>query len=369
MHAIQEDAVFAGKYIRSLRHPNSCALSPVMAFCMGSYLSLFVYESQRQIKRIDPDSATQLSEPAQLILTRSRHSLKFFEHTKLGLEGLQSTFWDEIVPAHRDYYVGLLRFRFLKFLATDLGIYRYNGKIISTTHTASFSLGLEAKALANEDLGKFIFDISSEYGSYLAGLGARLDTSATAFPASLDPSLLAREEEDYRADEFYRKIFNGPETPALNATLLLLLGHLNFVNEIVPADRTVASLQYSTFKIRFLAVYQIVRSLEILYTHQAKELSSDSIRVIEYIVRHPVAVQLMSEDIRPLRNTLIHYDIDSRLDLSRIATEDLLGTLLTAALGNHQVEQFLGQLDAFTAEAAQYMNEWIWTLMPDPQSS
>lgn len=359
IRAIQEDAVFVGNYSSSLQHQEQSQFAPFLAFCMGSYMALFVYESQRQIKRIDPEFATELSESAQQVLARSRHSLKLFEDSKLGVEGIQEVFWDKIVPAHRDYFVSLLRFRWLEPLAKDIGVYRYNGKVISTTHAASFSLGLEAQSIASDSLGEDLFSISREYGQYFAQLGAKIDTAAVSFPSFLNAELFTQKEEDYRAREYYRGVFNGPETPALNATLLLLLGHLNFINEIVRADNSANPLQYSTFKIRFLGTYQVVRSLDILRAQQYAKLAPRSIQVIDSILHHPVAVILVSDEMRPLRNTLMHYDVDSRLDHTKIDANNLTASLLAAVLGDQRGGNFIDDFDVFVSKAAQLMNDWM----------
>ncbi|GAA1318720.1 hypothetical protein ACFSWE_07000 [Leucobacter albus] len=364
MHAIHEDALFIGDYLSSLQRPEAQGFMPFLSFCMGSYMALFVYEGQRQIKKIDPDLGVEISDAAQQVLTRSRHSLKLFDDSKLGLEGLQSLFWDEIVPSHEDYFVGLLRFSWLKPLAKDVGVYRYNGRVISTTHAASFSLGLEASAIVEANLGERILSISTEYGRYFGALGAALDMSAVSFPDYLDGALFSQREEDYQAKKYYRTIFNGTETPELNATLLLLLGHLNFINEIVSTEPDSARLRYSTFKIRFLGIYQIVRSLVILRDQQHERLTAESLQAIDLIAQHPGARALMADDMRPLRNTLMHYSVDSRLDPTQLNTDNLLGTLLAAALGEERVEDFFGDFDALISETAALMNSWLqgrWT--------
>lgn len=359
LHAIREDAAFVGRYISSQRRPENQLFASTLAFCMSSYLALFIYEGQRQLQALDPTLAQALSQDAQQVLTRSRHSLKFFEDTKRGLDGVRSAFGDEIIPAHRDYFVGLLRFKWLEPLSKDLGIFRYGDRVLSTTHAATFGLGLEASAIADESLGAQIRGRSEEYGRYFGRLGARLDESQTAFPDSLDATRWPKREEDVRSVDFYASTFNGAGSPDLNAALLMMLGHLNFVADIVTPVGSPEARDYTTFKIRFLAVYQVLRSLTLLRDEQSRVLTARSTRAVDAILQHPAAVSILQEKARPLRNTLMHYSIDSRLDSAQINTQEFLPSLVVAAVGEEDSGHFLGDFDNFVPEIARLMNEWM----------
>ena len=63
------------------------------------------------------------------------------------------------------YVLGVFR-----FLETDLGLYRYNGHLINTTHAANFHMGQDPQAL----LAVSRADLQAtyrEYGYFIAKLG------------------------------------------------------------------------------------------------------------------------------------------------------------------------------------------------------
>lgn len=359
MHGIREDATFVGRYLSALRRSENRSFAPQLSFCMGSYLALFIYEGLRKLRSIDDTLAQELSSGAEQMIARSRHSLKFFEDTKRGLDGVRSAFGDEIIPAHRDYFVGLLRFKWLEPFAKDIGIYRYHDRVISTTHSATFALGLEARAISQDDAGAQVRQFSEEYGQYFGRLGARIDTHPTSFPDTLDPSAFSQKVEDLRSAKFYPDTFNGDSTPDLNAALVLLLGHLNFITDVVAPEGSEAPQSYTTFKIRFLTIYQVVRSLSILRDVQAETLRPDSRAVIDTILQHPASISILRDDVRPLRNTLMHYGLDSRLDPSAVDTSAFIRSLIVATLDENQADQFFADVDSCISVAARSMNDWF----------
>src|SRR5690606_29272195 len=97
--------------------------------------------SLAKLKVIDPPTSALLSSGVQQVVARSRHSLKLFEDTKRGVDGQLAYFREVLMPAHRGRFLGSVRFKVFQFLETDLGIYRYNGRLISTTHAANFHMG------------------------------------------------------------------------------------------------------------------------------------------------------------------------------------------------------------------------------------
>jgi hypothetical protein len=140
-----------------------------------------------------------------------------------------------------------------------------------------------------------------------------------------------------------------------------MLGHLNFVADIVASSGSADSRNYTTFKIRFLAIYQVLRSLRILRDEQAGTLSPRSLTAIDALLQHPAAVNILRDEVRPLRNTLMHYSIDSRLNLSMINTNDFMRSLTAATLGDDRVHEFLAHVDELVPEAAWVMNDWMHT--------
>lgn len=354
-HAITTDAQFVGRFIGSLQQPGVQPVGPVASFCLSSYLSLFVHESYCRLKTLHPALAASLSSDARTIIARSRHSLKFFEDTQRGLAGQVAYFRDEIIDTHKARFLGNTWFPPARFLETDLGLYLYKGVPISSTHAATFALGFEPQALLNKGTSKLVLDTFTEYGRYFALLGVTLDEQASSFASSIDPARL--KGKDVRAARHYTHTFNGASTPEINALLSVFQVSLNFSDLILPMDMTPASYQ-TIFKIRFLALYQIIRSLDILRQERGHQLSTVSLDAIHAIVDSQDAHLLVDGSAREFRNTLMHYGPDSRVDLRVLDLQAPLYGLVQACFPGYDDLSLATLLTRHTAHTAQVMNGW-----------
>jgi hypothetical protein len=180
------DAAYAG-HLSTDRETIAGGGASILSLCLSPYLSLYVHESLAKLKTIDPATSALLSSGVQQIVARSRHSLKLFEDTKRGVEGQLAYFRDVLIPAHRDRFLGNVRFKVFRFLETDLGLYRYNGRLISTTHAANFHMGQDPHAILSMS-GADIQAIYREYGHFVATLGGQRGTPGQTFVSHLgDP--------------------------------------------------------------------------------------------------------------------------------------------------------------------------------------
>jgi hypothetical protein len=355
LDAATVDAAYAGRFIGSLGRAGN-RIGPVAVFCMFSYFSLFVHESYARLKELDPQLAQQisLSTDAAKVIARSRHSLKLFEDTKRGVNGQLAYFRDEIIPSHREMFIDRIRLPFLRFLGKDLGIYSYDGVPVSSTHAATFALGTEPQALFGNDAGRKQREIAREYGQYFAEWGAKLDQKLLSFPAKMSDSHL--EETDVRAEREYARRFNGPRTPDINALLSVFQAALNAADKLLSLDSDSVSLQ-TTLKLKYLSVYQIIRSLEILLAEQAAQLRSESTNTIKSIIDRPMARLMTDPSKRPFRNTLMHYGPDTRIDLARLSLGSPLYGLVEECF-SMDMSSFDALLNKLIAEVASEMNTW-----------
>jgi hypothetical protein len=323
---------------------------------MFSYLSLFVHESHQRLRRLDPElaEAIAVSPDTRAIVARSRHALKLFEDTSRGLTGQLDYFANEIIPAHRAFFIDGIRFSFLKFLGRDLGIFSYDGVPVSSSHIATFMFGTDPAHSVSPDAGSAIFDISREFGQYSAAWGVTLDEPPTSFLMHLDPKLFSM--KDVRADAEYRSCFNGPQTPEVNALLCLFQAMLNTLDRLLSLDIDPSS-QQTSIKLRYLTIYQILRSLALLTTERGSQLELRSHRAIQAMVDCPTARLMTDDSKRPFRNTLMHYGPDRRVDLAQLSLDQPLYGLVEHffAMDVAAFDQLLTRLIADTAAA---MNTW-----------
>ena len=352
-NAMRADAVFVGHVISALTSPELAKVRHIVSFCLGSYFSLFLYEGYARLPEVAPQLQVPLSPLAESVTAHSRHSLKFFEDNRRGINGQIAYFEDEIFPAHAQRFYGNTWLPLAHRWETDLGFYRYGGRLVSTTHAATFGLGLDPKTMFNKNAGPELVRIMTEYGQFFGALGATLDDKATSFLDDVDVSQFGKLRDDVRSERYYRRVFNGEATPSINAILTVFQASMNFVDVLVPS-----SLDYSLFKMRFLTVYQVLRSLDMLRTERAAELSAESLAAIAAIVDTAEALMITNPAAKPFRNTLMHYGPDSRIDLSLVDEDDLIGSLVPLCYGGLTAADFAAKLDACIAHTAAGLNTW-----------
>jgi hypothetical protein len=84
----------------------------------------------------------------------------------------------------------------------------------------------------------YLRSIMEEYGRYFGVLGATLDPIVKTFISHLDPVKFDKRPNDVRANRYYRRVFNGRDTPELNVLLTIFQGMLNFVESVIQLTKT-----------------------------------------------------------------------------------------------------------------------------------
>jgi len=348
------DAAYAGHLFTDIQTIAGRGAS-ILPLCLSPYLSLYVYESLAKLNAIDPATSVLLSSGVQQIVARSRHSLKLFEDTKRGVDGQLTYFRDVLMPAHRGRFLGNVRFKMFRFLETDLGLYRYNGRLISTTHAANFHMGQDPQAILTMS-GAEIQRIYQEYGHFAATLGGRLGIPGQTFVSHLDARKFNSHVEDVRSERYYPKVFDGPANPDLSALLTLFQAMLNFAH--IASTGGSGATDYSAFKIRFLTLYQVLGSLRILRDDQLRTLTSRSIQFINKLVGSPEAQLILAPAAKPFRNTLMHYNLNPKVDKSQVNIRAPLFGLIPLYFPAHDAGSFAVAIDECLAETATIMDEW-----------
>ncbi|MFD5358187.1 hypothetical protein ACFWJ2_02200 [Streptomyces tendae] len=325
---------------------------------MAPYLSLFVHESYRKLKVIDPTLPAQLSTDAEAIVTRSRHSLKLFEDNQRGIDGQLAYFRDSITPAHAGRFLNNTWLKAARFLETDLGLYSYAGKIISTTHAATFHMGFDPVTMLTKGAGPRLQSVYAESGRYFLGLGATTGSDAKTFVSQLDPMHFDRRPNDVRSTKYYQQVFNGADTPDINRLLMVFLGLMNFANSVINLGADPEKNEYTVFKIRFLTLYQALCSLQILRNERPNNLTARSMRLVERISGTSSASLIMNRASKPFRNTLMHYDLDSRVDLTKVDVTQPFFNLVPIYFPLHDTQSFIETVNSCIEETASTLEEW-----------
>ena len=353
---IARDAVFVGRFIRDLSEPSKAPMYGILPFSIIPYFSLFVHEASLKPDHVDPATRAELSQDAEEIIARSRHSLKLFEDTHRWIAGQIDYFDDEILAAHSGHFLGNTWLPIARFLETDLGIFGYAGRIISTTHSATFHIGIEPKHLLTAS-GPYLIALFERYGRFFSRLGATLDSGPETFVTHLDATKLDAEHNE-RAAKYYARVFNGKDTPAINGLLVGFQGMMNFADTIVSAGGNVCDLEYTAFKIRYLALYAVLASLRKLHGDTEYPLSSRSTGFVRSIIDSPEAQAITERSAKPFRNTLMHYNLHSRFDVSKIDLGTSLFGLVPEYFPAYDEHTFGTLVDTCIRGTASALNEW-----------
>ncbi|MFC5828482.1 hypothetical protein [Nonomuraea insulae] len=284
--------------------------------------------------------------------------MKLFEDTERKVEGQLDYFRDKIFPAHSDLFLGHAQPQLALFLETDLGLFSYGGKLITTTHSATFHLGVDPVTLLTDGSGVYLHSIYEEYGRYFgaseADTGAHIDT----FVSCLDSENFNRWPDDVRADRYYRRVFNGEDTPDLNALLTVFRGMINFVDSVIGASDDTRGIEYTVFKIRYLTLYHVLRSLRILSDERPRDLTERSARSINKITQTPEVELILDPAVRPFRNILAHYSLDSRVEVAKIDVSEPLFGLIPIYFPSHNTATFNETVNRCIRATAIVMEEW-----------
>ena len=356
-HAIRTDVAFAGRLISSYQY--NPKMGAVGMLCATPFLSLIVHESHRKLQQIasatTPEGVTFTHETAGIV-TRSRHTLKLFEDSaQPEIDGYLDWFDNHVTTTHRTHFITNIKVRALRWLGNDLGIYYYDRTPVTNTHAAAFFLGIESDGLLSftEHAKRSILSTFTEYGSYFGSWGARLDEGQSSFVTYAHDVL---QQKDVKSEKYYATTYNGRHTPKLNALLCAFQALINTTAVLLPLDTNAASIQ-TIVKFQYLTLYQALQSLRKLTGPTAPSLSTASRDHIRKILEHPTVTTLFANDSRPLRNSLIHYDVDSRIDMTHLSLDRLLYDLPEACL-SLTTQDFIAELRRFLAFVANEMDTW-----------
>lgn len=360
--AMRDEADFSASVVVGFLSQRFLPAKPIMTMGLMNHFALSAYEGHRQLLRFDPVRAHAMAESTARITERARHSLKFFEDSKRGIDGQLEFFEAEIVPAHQKEFFGNTWLKSAEALETDLGIFRYHGAPVLTTHSATYSMGLEPGSMFSPQDRLLMQDFGKEFWHYLVSIYSGPPTGIPDFMNSLDVEEFdLSDPEDLRSAEYYAKIFNGAATPGINALLVTFMVSLNFVDTVLVADQNRETLNYSIVKMRFVTLYQILRSLDLLRRERNAELTEDSTTFIDALLSSESAAYLTSEAGKRLRNTLVHYGPDSRIDVSSVDPGNLIDSYVTQLFPNSSTQEFLSTLSTGITETREALFEWEGT--------
>jgi hypothetical protein len=348
----------------------------ILIFGLMPYLSLFTVESYNYIQKKIPDYAKEMSFKYEQIISNSRMRVKFFDDKVNKVTGsfelldwISELHEEWFINSHKGYLSSLKR-----YLQPDLGIFAYDGHIISSTHTAFLFMGLGKESFSKngEDITAVIDDVLSnvphsvgqELGAYLVNLCIQTEfmpIQTNSFQYIIQDDKLGY--KDVKSVDFYPSIFNRNDTTSINSSLLLFLSTINFIRHIL--TRLMANYPEILFKLKFITLYHLASSLERLqnYCYPQNLLTENSKHYFKTILNDQELKKIISQ--KELRNILVHYQ-PIKIPNSLLSPSFNLKDLVEYFFSGESFEEIDKKVDDQITRISDILEQWLnWSIKPD----
>ena len=349
---IESDLMFSRRFLESVLTDRENAVIPI--FCMNNYLSLFICESHRTLKVIDPQRAALLAYNYEAVIEKARNSVKLFDGSKVGHAGVLSEFTG-IIANNRGRFLNNTWFPPARVLETDLGEWRYRGRLVSTTQVACFFMGISSIAVSDvPNIGQNYSAIARSQAEYIDQATRSLSWHGPSFMAAMSFSEL--KSRDRRSERYFKRLFDVALSDELTASLSTFQCSLNFLDVMVAADQNAASAE-TIFKLRFISLYHVLSSLTELKAKYGSKLNSASLGFLDAILRHQMSTTIKHADGRGFRNTLVHYTPEERV-VAQLSLRASYYGLVEAYYPAYDFPTFSREVGEHTTRVAALLDEW-----------
>ncbi|MFT7711155.1 hypothetical protein ACMT9Y_09340 [Clavibacter tessellarius] len=347
-HGIFADAFFASRMIPAMGAPEYGGYIPLL---LSPWWSLYIHEARPIIQSRVPELDVTMSSEAEHTFAHARHGTKMFLDTKRSISEYEDYFAN--VASIQVRLFARQTLRPLQRLTTDLGLIKYRDRVIISTHGTTFSMNIDPSEVLDPELGAKLKDLWTEAGAFF---GVVLQGEAGPVPAIVnDWKADSFSHQDVRSEKYYTTIFNGSDSPHLNAVLLHFTAMINSVDLLFPLTTDLKIDTYVLFKIRYILTYHILESLKKL-SSEMRSLSPASDGHLSFLVDGAPLVPSMQNAW--LRNLLVHYIPSKRADLALYQPEDLLQSAV-AMTANANFSALVKETNELLAHLVTGLNLWM----------
>lgn len=349
---LESDLMFSRRFLGSVLADQKNSVIP--AFCMNNYLSLFIYESHRTLKVIDPQRAALLAYNNEAVIEKARHSVKLFDGSKVGHAGVLGDF-RVIISAGRERFLNNTWFPPARVLETDLGEWRYRGRLVTTTQVASFFMGIPTIATSDiPAIGRALMTVAESQARYVDQATESLPWHGPSFMTTMKFGEL--KSRDRRSERYFKRLFDPALSDEVTASLSAFQCSLNFLDVMLSTDQAAASTE-TMFKLRFITLYHVLSSLTKLKAEYGSKLNSTSLRLLDAILSHKSSATIMHAEGRGFRNTLVHYIPEKRV-APRLSLSLPYYGLVEEYYPEHDFATLSQELCEHTTRLAMLLDEW-----------
>jgi hypothetical protein len=348
---IAQDLMFLRRFMQGVMAAGNRAVIPM--YCMHNYVCLIVHESHRALQTIEPELAQLLAYDCAGAIERARHSVKLFDDKHKQLPDIGTEFGN-IVEAHREEFLGNTWLPLARLLEKDLALWRYHGRVISTSHVANFFLAFSPQQIQDPPtLGRELHDIAAELGRYAAAVTEEMPWTGTSFMDTLTTYDLTT--KDVRAKKIYQQAFDPALSEEIKAALTGLVCALNTV-DVLLADEADGPSAVTVAKLRYITLHHVLSSLGKLAEQYGPLLQPSTRELLEEILTAPTSVR-MTRAHRGFRNTLVHYRPEHGVQ-GQLSLDSPLYGLVSAYFPGEDFTSFTAEVARHVTDVAQQMQDW-----------
>ncbi|MFF3979645.1 hypothetical protein [Streptomyces sp. NPDC001828] len=296
---IMQDGMFLRRFLQRVIARPELTILPV--FCLYNYMCLILHESQRALGRIAPDLATSLAYDHAETIARARHSVKLYDDKAKEPAELSAEF-RRIIEQHRQEFLNNTWLPLARPLETDLGLWRFRGRLVSTSHTVSFFLGFPPERFEAEVLGARLRTVAAEIGRYVRAISGGLPWEGPSCLDTVRKSDLRM--QDVRAKRHYRGSFDPSLPEEVKAFLTAMTCALNTLDVLLSEEAEHSAI--SLWKLRYITLHHVFSSLAKLDEEYGAGLRTPDRSVLREILDAPMT-GLILQAHSGFRNTLVHY--------------------------------------------------------------
>jgi hypothetical protein len=286
----------------------------------------------------------------------SRHSNKFFDDTRLLVDGTLDRF-SELLASNRRAFFPDDRLRMFDGLRDDLSVIVVNGEVVLTNVSGLFMMGTPASVAAE----------LSGPGPYAMRLSQGIGAAAAAFTGLGYDDLIVHGNHDAatavwsdaKSDRALGSAYGGRLGPNLSIALMTIQSAVQSARFWANAS-CCDQCHIAALKHRFVVTLQAMRSMRALSETTLDSRSREWLGAI--LGPDPDAGPLLTAPFRRLRNGWMHLGIG---DVAESLPADPQPSDLVRACTGLSLEEFARTVDASIEHFARTANAWLADPGPD----
>lgn len=351
-------------------------IQPHAALCFFSVFSSFLVESANTLaqpavhQKLAGDDlisrAIELLNPRQEIIQRARQRMKFLDDRLKDYDQVTASL-REAIEADRLFFESLHQgrfFRIQRFIQPDLGVSLLNRRVLSTTHSQFFGLGmnnLHDESATREGSGQdhLLLEISRDYGEFIGMVHQAIHLDLGRTTGATEANYPKVEFVDIKSRKHYADVAKrvAPGFAETAPFLYFILSQLRTVAWLLPPVLRITEPLFG-FRSTVILTFQSVFSLSVMYKELLfrGSLAPDMIPTIGSVLAEPSVKEVL--ELKPLRNALMHLSVN-RWALSRTDDRHLNQSLARAHGFDWDIEALQDHLIGVADSVGDHIESWL----------